>query len=85
MPTIACTCGTTAETTLSNLGETERQTGFVSVWNISNGLTNIWLCPACAAVVEEAWRKIIAITKTDMINMSGFLKSVDRNRQRGGA
>lgn len=78
MSEIRCTCGATTVATKTGITEIMRETGFGAVWDVSNGLSTIWLCSSCTQKLREHWLAIIAITKTETIDMSGFLKNTER-------
>jgi hypothetical protein len=76
---IRCTCGAyaTPPREAATVGDIARATGFCAVWDVSAGLTPLWLCPACTATVREHWLAIVTITKQESINLRGFLKWSD--------
>jgi hypothetical protein len=74
MKTIRCPCGAEAHyERASSLLDIARQTGFSSIWDVTNGLSPIWLCPQDARRVKAAWLSIVEVTKTETIMMTGFL------------
>ena len=72
--TVICTCGKVScefEQT-GRVTEISRLTGFKFIWNISNGLSPIWLCPNCFLDVKNAYNKIISIVKHNMFSLTGI-------------
>ena len=51
LQSFTCPCGETSPDFIysSNVGETKARSGFGFVWDVSNGLCALWLCPRCAA------------------------------------
>ena len=57
-----------------NMGKIADETGYCAIWDVSNGLTPIWLCPSCTARVRPAWAVIVETAKTERLGLAGFLK-----------
>lgn len=70
---LKCTCGTEscefAKEIRTHIKSVSDLTGFGFIWDISNGLSNIWLCPVCTEKVYAAWNSIIKIAGTDYISI----------------
>lgn len=71
-----CKCGTDSKEFQysSNLGENQEESGFGFVWDISNGLSAIWMCMNCRDEITEAWNKIVEIASTEFIQIPKFRK-----------
>jgi hypothetical protein len=81
--TLTCRCGTQSceHVRTGNVGETARATGFSFVWDIRNGLSPCWLCPACFEKVASAWSAIVELVGHDMISMTSVLRQHTRRAQ----
>lgn len=70
--TLKCTCGVESceyEQGLSVVG-IKNTTGFDFVWDMSNGLTPVYLCPSCMTTVRDAWDTIKRIAGTRYVNLA---------------
>lgn len=81
---IECFCG--AGTTIkgsNNLGEMEEQSGYLGVADISNGLTFLFLCPACWKKCKPALQTLIEVfgEKASYIHITSLIRKVERGEE----
>lgn len=50
------------------------RSGFGFVWDVSNGLSAIWMCMTCRDEITKAWDKIVEIAGTEFIQIPRFRK-----------
>lgn len=58
----------------SNIGEFAERSGFGFVWDISKGLSAIWMCMTCRNEISKAWETIVQIAGTDLVQVPRFRK-----------
>ena len=67
MSQIVCSCGAQAVCPAGTFGAQAKETGFFPVFNVRDGLTIEWVCPACAPKVREALQRLAEVFGEDRL------------------